>query len=346
MPAKSIRTTIPFFSLILITLFSTGCKDKGKEIIISYNRPPQYEVPSEVRKIAIVQFGAKSGTEEKWGEIASDCLAHAMDEYNKKFHRYILVDRKRVAAIMDERDFQMSIADTNQAVKFGKIANVDAMIYGTVYVTQQEKESVMNVSVPYGGSIPIKSMHRLSTAAVTFAMDDVQTSKTVCTVTITRKYDSKDGKDKKKYKKYSKNLNAITQEMINECVREFLGKVSPHEVTVSVTLEAGESKAVKDGNKFASEREYKDAIEMYQAALQEKPNDYGAMYNTGVCYEAMGMLKEAEQYYNMALKHKKESEFIRARRRVRVESEGEDTSNEQAVEEQRRKAREARKNQN
>ncbi len=343
MSAKSIRTVAPIFSLILLALFAAGCKDKGKEITISYDRPPKYQVRPEVRKIAIVQFGAKSGTEEKWGEIASDCLAHVMDEYNKKFKRYKLVDRKRVAAIMEERDFQMSIADTNQAVQFGKIANVDAMIYGTVYVTQQEKESVVNVSVPYGGSIPIKTVHLLSTAAVTFAMDDVQTTKTICTVTVTRKYDSKDKKDKERYKKQGKNLNAITQNLINECVREFVGKISPHEVTVSVKLEAGESQSVKDGNNFASEKEYKDAIDMYIAALQQKPNDYGAMFNIGVCYEAMGMLREAEEYYDMALKHKKETEFIRARRRVRVESEGEDTSDEESVEEQRRKARESRK---
>ena len=225
MSARSTRPAILFFLLILVTLSSTGCKDKGKEITISYNRPPKYEVPAEVRKVAIVQFGAKTGTEVKWGEIASDSLAHVMDEYNKKFHRYILVDRKRVAAIMDERDFQMSIADTNQAVQFGKIAKVNAMIYGTVYVTEEEKVSVVNVSVPYGGSIPIKTVHLLSTAAVTFTMDDVQTSKTICTVTITRKYDSKDSKDKEKYKKQGKNLNAITQAMIDECVREFLGKV-------------------------------------------------------------------------------------------------------------------------
>lgn len=321
-----------------------GCKDKGKEITIRYDRQPQYVISDNVRKVAIVQFGAKSGTEEKWGEIASDCLASVMDEYDKRFHRFKLIDRKRLKAIMEERDFQMSVADTDQAVQFGKIASVDAMIYGTVYVDQSEKESVHHVSVPYGGSIPIKTVHRMSTAAVTFTMVDVQTTKTICSVTVTRKYDSKSmsKEEKEKYKAFEKNLSAITQHLIDECVREFVGKISPHQVEVRLQLEAGKTKRVKDGNNFAAEGEYKDAIAVYQAALAEAPDDDGAMFNIGVCHEAMGQLTEAEQWYDKAIARNPNPEYIRARKRVRVEAEGEDETNEQAVEANRRKAREER----
>jgi tetratricopeptide (TPR) repeat protein len=177
-------------------------------------------------------------------------------------------------------------------------------------------------------------------------MDDVQTSKTICTVSITRKYDSKDQKDKDKYKKYGDNLDAITQAMVNECVTAFVDKISPHEVVVKVTLEAGESQEVKDGNNFASEGEYADAIRMYKAAVDDKPKDAGALYNMGVCYEAMGRLVEAEKCYDRALAIKPEKEFIRARRRVRVEAEGDEKFDEATIEENRRKAREAKKNGN
>lgn len=325
-----------------------GCKDKGKDITIRYDRPPKYTISDRVRKVAIVQFGAKSGTEEKWGEIASDCLASVMDEYNKRYHRYKLIDRKRLRAIMEERDFQMSVVDTDQAVQFGKIAKVDAMVYGTVYVDQSEKESVTNISVPYGGSIPIKTVHRLSTAAVTFAMVDIQTTKTICSVTITREYDSKSmsKEEKRKFKEFEKNLSAITQYLIDECVREFVGKISPHQVVVQVQLEAGKAKQVKDGNNFADEGEYKDAIEVYLSALREKPEDDGAMFNIGVCFEAMGQLTKAEKWYDKAIDIKPEREYIRARKRVRVEAEGEDDFDEDTVEANRRKAREARQKKN
>ncbi|MBN1941758.1 MAG: tetratricopeptide repeat protein [Phycisphaerae bacterium] len=345
------KLTRTVFSLLLIILggaFLGGCKDKGKEITIRYDRQPQYTISDNVRKVAVVQFGAKSGTEERWGEIASDCLASVMDEYDKKFHRFVLIDRKRVQAIMEERDFQMSVADTDQAVQFGKIASVDAMIYGTVFVDQDEKIEVHQVSGPYGVSIPVKTEYRRSTAAVTFAMVDVQTTKTICSVTITKKYDSKgmSKEEKERYKKVEKNLPAITQMLIDECVREFVGKISPHEVEVQLQLEAGKAKQVKDGNNFASEGEYRDAIRMYQAALSEAPDDDGAMFNIGVCHEAMGQLTEAETWYNKAIAINANPEYIRARKRVRVEAEGEDETSEASVEANRQKAREARQKKN
>lgn len=342
------RRTRIGFSLLLIGFVCTllaGCKDKGKKITIQYDRQPVYTVPQSVHKVAVVQFGAKSGTEQRWGEIATDCLASVLDEYDKRYHRFRLVDRKHMSAIMEERDFQMSIQDTDQAIAFGKIAKVDAMIYGTVYVDQEEKIEVHKVSGPYGVSIPVKSEYRRSTAAVTFTMINIQTAKTICSVTITRKYDSKgmSKEEKEKYKKVEKNLPAITQMLIDECVREFVGKISPHLVVVQLQLEAGKSKLVKNGNNFAAEREYKDAIDVYLSALQEHPDDDGAMFNIGVCYEAMGMLTKAELWYNKALKINPEMEYIRARKRVRVEAEGDDEYDEEDIEANRRRAREARR---
>jgi tetratricopeptide (TPR) repeat protein len=341
------RIVFPAFLIVFSCCLIVGCKDKGKDITIRYDRPPQYDISDKVKKVAVVQFGAKSGTEERWGEIATDCLAGVLDEYEKRYHRFKLVDRKHIKAIMEERDFQMSVVDTDQAVEFGKIAEVDGMIYGTVYVDQEEKVEVHKVSGPYGVTIPIKTEYRRSTAAVTFTMIDIQTAKTICSVTITRKYDSKgmSEEEKKKYKKFEKNLPAITQMLIDECVREFAGKISPHLVVVQLQLEAGKTPSVKDGNNFAAEKEYKDAIEIYLGALRETPDDDGAMFNIGVCYEAMGKLTEAEQWYNKAIKIKPETEYIRARKRVRVEAEGEDEYGEDDVEANRQKAREARQKQ-
>ncbi len=308
--------------VILSALWIVGCGEEGGGgISIRYNRPAQYNVPNAVKKVAIVRFKAEKGTERKWSEIATDKLASALNAYNQKFHRYEIVDRKRVSAIMDERDFQMSVADTDQAVKFGKIANVDAMIYGTVYITNNVEVNKTSIPTPYG-SIPVTTRRYQATAAINFTMDDIQTSKTICSVTVMRKYDSKNKKDKEKYEKYEKNLSAITTLMIQECVAEFLQKVSPHQVSVRVKLEKGQSKYTAEGNKFAKEQEYADAVDLYRAALNEDPGDFGAMFNMGVCYEALGQLKKAHKSYSRAVKIHPESKFIRARRRVRIENNG------------------------
>jgi len=135
----------------------------------------------------------------------------------------------------------MSIADTDQAVKLGRIANVDAMIYGSVYVAENVEVNRSSIPTPYG-SIPVTTRRYQSTAAINFTMDDIHTTKTICSVTVMRKYDSKDKADKKKYKKYKNNMPAITTLMIQECVAEFISKVSPHQVVISVRLEKGKSK--------------------------------------------------------------------------------------------------------
>ena len=305
--------------LIALAGLVGGCGQEDGQISIRYDRPAKYHIPKTVRKIAIVQFGAKKGTEKKWGEIATDKLTSAMDEYNKKFHRYILVDRKRVSALMDERDFQMSIADTDQAVKLGRIANVDAMIYGSVYVAENIEVHKSSIPTPYG-TIPVTTRRYQSTAAINFTMDDVHSTKTICSVTVMRKYDSKDKADQKKYKKYKNNMSAITTMMIQECVDEFIAKVSPHQIVVTVRLEKGKSKLTSQGNRFAREHEYADALDVYKGALRERPDDYGALFNMGLCYEALGKMDEAYQCYSKAVRLRPKAKFIRARRRVRMEN--------------------------
>lgn len=297
-----------------------GCGKKGT-ITLRYDRPAVYEIPSDVRKIAIVPFGAKSDTEQKWGDIASDKLASELDEVSKKYARYQLVDRKRVSAIMAERDFQQSIVDTDEAVKFGRIAKVDAMIYGTVYVSEEVQKKEVTVPTPYG-SAKIPSTTYLSTAAINFSMVDVQTSRTIASVTVTRKYDSKNKEDKDFYKRYKNNLTAITIRLVEECCEEFVGKISAHQIVVNEKIYGTKSKPAQQGNEFALAGEYADAIRMYETGLQEKSDDWEAMFNMGVCYEAMGQLADAEHWYDKALQYEVKQEIIQARKRVRQENGG------------------------
>ncbi|MCK5113519.1 MAG: tetratricopeptide repeat protein [Phycisphaerae bacterium] len=299
--------------------FAAGCETKP--IAISYYRPAQYKIPSSVKKLAIVRFGGKGRTERKYGEIASDKLASTLNAYNQRYKRFELYDRKRVSAIMDERDFQLSITDTDEAVKLGKIAKVDAMIYGTVYVVAKDERLTKQYYDWKSETTKTRSyIRRYASAAVTFTMDDIHTTKTLCTVTITNNYDSDKGQSS--WMGTDPKLlptDQVVDRLIQMCVDQFIPKISPHQVFVNLRFEKGKSKAVKEGNKFALEREFGDALEYYRMGLVEKPEDHGAMFNIGACYEGMGNLKKAREYYNKAIKMKPEKKYIKARRRVRLE---------------------------
>jgi hypothetical protein len=116
-------------TLIIATMCLTlvGCGEKEK-VELRYDRPAKYEVPANVRTLGIAQFGGTTATDRQWGDIASDRLAARLDTYNNKYHRYQLVDRKRLKAILDEQDLQSAFADSSHAVQAGKLAHVDGMI--------------------------------------------------------------------------------------------------------------------------------------------------------------------------------------------------------------------------
>lgn len=308
-------------------LLLTGCGE-GKEITLSYQRPPEYDIPDRVQRIAVAEFGGQTRDDRRWGDIASDELAHALDVYNRTFHRYELVDRKRLGAIMDERDIQLAVSDTSSAVKLGKIASVDAMIYGSVRVNTEDQRGTRTAFDPLRQSTKtVYYTQRYCMASVNFTMDDVQTSRTLATVTVTREYDSEaeDGGTEALTKRLGFSgegpppKDRIVHGLIEQCVEEFVNKISPHRVVVTETLEKGESEAAEQASEFAVSDEYAEALELYERAIELKPADHGSMFNAGLMCEALGRFEQAERYYDRAIDVEVDKKYILARKRVRQE---------------------------
>ena len=318
----------------LLAAFPAGCGEE-KSIQISYDRPAAYDISANVRRLAIAEFGGTTTREKKWGDVASDLLASALDQYNREFHRYELVDRKRLKGIMDERDLQIAISDSSTSAQAGKLANVDAMIYGNVTVTIRDEHGTKNVFDPLSRSMKTVSyIKRFCMAAVNFTMDDVGTGKTLATVTATREYDSEKARKSKGGGAQIAGMLGMSggdlpdpdqtvTGLIGECVEEFLSKVSPHRVNVAVKLQKGKSKFVDTGNKLAVAGEYKEALESYQRAIADRPDDDGALFNAGAMCEAMRDFAKAEEFYGKAFHARPDEKYAFARARVRGEQKAE-----------------------
>ncbi len=329
------RSCLIAFSAGVLLAALAGCESKDK-IELRYDRPAQYDIPANIRTLGIAEFGGKTTADRKWGDIASDRLAAQLDTYNNKYHRYQLVDRKRLKAVLDEQDLQSAFSDSSKAVQAGKIAKVDAMIYGSATVTVRDEQATRTTINPLTKSTKeVSYIKRYVMTAINFTIDDVATGKTLASVATTRDYDSDKQKDKDSG---SGGLSGITKmvgiggsssaepadqvasRQIDECVQEFLAKVSPHEVVVSEALGKGRTEAVKTGNKLAMAKDYAEAIEAYNTAIGEKPDDYEAIFNSGLMYEALGKLDKAEEMYDRAFKLKPQTQYVQARKRVRQES--------------------------
>ncbi|MGC9454610.1 MAG: tetratricopeptide repeat protein [Phycisphaerae bacterium] len=304
-----------------------GCGG-GEEITLSYERMPEYNIPSDVRRVAVAEFGGQTAEDRRWGDIASDELAAALDEYNREYKRYELVDRKRLGAIMDERDIQLAISDTSSAVEMGQIAEVEAIIYGSVRVNTRDERGTRTAFDPLRQST--KTVHytrRYCMASVNFTMDDVSTSKTLATVTVTREFDSEDDEGSAQMVKYMgfsgddlPPTDQIVSQLISECVDTFVAKISPHRVTVTEKLSGGKSDVAKDATEFAVSGEYAEALELYERAIEINPDDHGSMFNAGLMCEALGRFDQAERYYDRALELEVDKKYIQARKRVRQEA--------------------------
>jgi len=324
----------PCAFLIGSLLLATGCGEKYK-VTLRYDRPAQVEIPAKVRALGIAQFGGKTTMDKRWGDIASDRLAARLHEYNSKYNRYQLVDRKRLKAILDEQDLAAAFSDSSQAVQAGKLAKVDAMIYGTVTVTSQDQRGTRTKLNPISGKTKeVSYVKRHVMSAVNFTIDDVATGRTLYAKSLMRDYDSDKSKDgggsgnvvggmvKGLFGGGSDTPEATEQvasNLIDQCVEAFLMQISPHEVVVTETLGKGKSEAVETGNKLAEAGDYAEALEAYQAGLREEPGDHDALFNSGVMYEAMGKFAEAEKCYGDAFKTKPEAQYVQARKRVRME---------------------------
>ncbi len=312
-----------------------GCGDGGTSsdkstITITYSRPPQIEVSKGIKKIAIAEFSGRDNRDSRWGEITSDKLASALDEYNRKFNRYDLVDRKNLKNILGEQDLQLAVAETGGATKIGKIAKVDAMIYGSVKINVEHVDATKTVPNFSGGMRnPVKTVHYKKlkvTAVITFTMDDIGTSKTIVGRTLTEDFDSDRDNKQKGFAAALKSLTGSQDQvaeaeaanvLIDRCVQQFISIISPHEIKVSERLAKSKSKLVSSGNKLATAGEYGEALTCYQDALAVQPDDDAALYNAGLVCEATGKHKEAAEYYGKAFRANPERvEYAKAKTRV------------------------------
>ena len=304
-----------------------GCNPKEK-IKLRYERPAAIQIPVKVKRVGVASFGGDSKDDIKWGSVASDHLASALEEHNQKKQRYVLVDRRRLKAILDERDLQLAVCDSATAGEVGKIADVHAMIYGSVKTTSSSRRKTKKKFDIISRRMKTTTYtHYNCTATVNFTLDDISTAKALASSTATRTFDSE--KDSSKFAGLlglggsddgQSKMDEIVLALIDECVEEFLSKICSYEVVVEEELQPGKGKKAAKGTKFAAAGEYADALKYYESGISANPDDHECVFNAGVMCEALGDFSKAEKYYQRALDIEPKKRYIRARKRVRVES--------------------------
>lgn len=303
-----------------------GCGESSKPFELSYKTPAKVEVPSSIKRVAVAEFTTKSG-QKSYAALAADDLVSCLDVTNAKFKRYELVDRRRLDEVLKERDLQIAISDNSSALKVGKLADVQGIIYGSIE-TYVRSQTVRRPTISLSGKPTEKSVLQTTCGvSITFTMDDVNTGKTIVSRMFKADYDSEKAPSGSVGSKIASEIgfggdnspavDKVMHDLIDDCVRQFVAVISTHDTVVKVTLESGKSKYVKEGNQFALMGEYSDALRKYQQAIQDKPDDV-AYFQAGLMYEGLKDFRGALEMYQKAIDAKVDKKYVEARKRVRL----------------------------
>lgn len=309
-------------AVVVGALCVIGCGEEPA-VTLSYVRPAQFEVPTNVKRVAVATLDDNSSQRSggDWGVIAADKLVGELDKANREFKRFELVDHRNLKEILQRQDIH--IMTSNEAADAGKLANVHAMIYGTVSVMASDETVVKTVPDIINRGLKQKEyVKRHCLVTVNLTLDDVETARTLRTFTVSKEMDSdKDSASALSAIGFSSDnpppVSQTVNGLIDQCVSEFVAQISPHRVEFVQKLQKGKSNAVKTGNKLAAAGDHKEALDMYLEALQIKPNDDGAAFNAGVMQEALGNVDAAQELYTRAFRLKQKDEYVQARQRVR-----------------------------
>ena len=96
----------------------------------------------------------------------------------------------------------------------------------------------------------------------------------------------------------------IVEDLVQQCVQAAVAKVSSHQESTNVRFALDNygigSSEVRTGNRLAVIGDWSSAVESWQLALQEDPENKAALFNLGLAHEINQNHKAAEIYYREA----------------------------------------------
>ncbi len=315
---------LSWMAVLLAAAAMAGCGETETAVELSYVRPARQPISENIKRIAIAEFKS-ADKDPKWGGIAADKLNSELARCNQEFNRFTLVDHRNLARILKAQD--INIMNSETAIQAGKIANVQAIIYGTISASVTDEHLTRSVPDLMSRSMKEKPYTKRNCfVTVSITMTNVDTAVQMSPFTSTKTFDSeKDVKGSKlgKTMGFSSDAPPAADETISKlldvCISEFIEQVSPHRQTFTEKLEKGRTSAVETGNKLAKEKEYADALKQYLKGIGEDSKDDGACFNAGLMCEATLDFAKAEEFYTKAIDRNAKDKYIKARQRVRAE---------------------------
>ena len=329
-----------FPAVSIFTLFILFLSCSGPSMVaVKVQKPAAIHLPG-IRKIAVVDF---VGEDRSGSQIATLTQSLLM---GTQF--YEILERDKLKRVLEEQNLAMAgVVDDATAAEVGRLLGVDAMIFGevTMYdVDDIQKEKMVKERVGTGRyqtvekkdkktgkikkerkeiykelMVPKKYWVRTGDVAINFRVVAVETGVLLAAHSDSKSYDSEKHISFLQALTDTRNLKPkgeILSELSQEICKKFVQMIAPYYLTENRTIESGGGN-IGIGAKYAESGLWPEAMEAWQQALMELPEEPAVYYDLGLGFEVAGELDKAEKMYSRAVKMKQKKLYMSAINRIR-----------------------------
>lgn len=294
-----LQNYILILALIIIT---SGC---ATTINASRIVPAGSTEVTNYKTVAFIDFTGNKGIDAS-ARMESTIIKA---EVNGK-KQYSVVDRKNINKILQEQQFQMTVANPDTIVDFGQLVGAEAIWYGNAesmynvtrsYETRSECVRYVDGRCSVYREYTVPCENRSILVTITPKLSSVSTGKVVY---------SKDFQEKGSsyYCTDSYYMGRTEADLYNDALNRILYKymldIAPYVETVKIELmnkKDGTNKKseelLKSGIEYAKVERMEKACELWATGLKETPASISLNYNMGVCSELSSNYEKALNYY-------------------------------------------------
>ncbi len=297
-----------------------GDSDRRQQTVVRYRLVDgEGRVTESMLQSEVTQSGNLRGNAQIWDTTLRGQVRELLQRCARSEGvQLVLVDRDHLKQRLDERDLSVIglVPGDPQSWK-GRELGVDAFIFGELKIDTVYESSVKGL-IPgdvIGGAIggvpgwvlgrlfrPHRRVRRTMTLTGELQLVDGRSGRVWAAYPIREQW-----VEKKKSLFRDKDVMDLEpeeekiREALGRCATEFVGLFFPLQRHVELLVKSGKSEFAAMGTRALAAGEYEDALEFFQQALAEKPDDPCIVFSAGVACEAVGRLDEAYRYYRKAL---------------------------------------------
>ncbi len=313
------RNALAVCFILTALLAVPGCGwFESDAVEFAYSRRARYELPDDVKSIAVADLAGPDSEDQAWGPRAAEILQARLSQSRLQ---------EGVQLIGRSEALQEKIGSADQAAQVASSINADALIIGSIDTSHAESEVVDPYIDEETGEVSRRKMWQM-TASVTLRLRMISASdaSSLLSMEITRSFDSTEQADTGLISRFADLLQKTDQpppvdqvltELTRNCAAAFADRISSIRVEVQADLDPGpESPEMRRANKLARKGEYNAALDLYRTQLDGHPEHPGLLYNLGLMLEATGQWDQAAEMYRTAASLSDRTKYSQALSRV------------------------------